>query len=73
MNMQRRVFKIATKQQIAEIARMDAEVHGLHPEVYLRSENIEHMRISVFVVMVDDLGSATHGKNAIEALPVIPE
>jgi hypothetical protein len=67
--MKRRMLKVATtKEEAAEAVTQD-----LHPEVYLRIENVEGLRLPFFIVMCDDTAGVTHGKNGVAELPAIPE
>jgi hypothetical protein len=71
MNMKRMVFSVETNERIARGIILGLQQESRKPEVYLRTENIEGMRVSIFVVVCDALPAVTHGKNGVPPLPAI--
>jgi type II secretory pathway component PulC len=71
MNMKRMVFSVETNERIARGIILGLQQEGRKPEVYLRTENIEGMRVSIFVIVCDSVVATTHGKNGVPPLPAI--
>ena len=69
--MKRRVFLATTDTVVAHAAYGTAQAAGLHPETYLRTENVERLQLTVYIIMCDSVVAATHGKNELPALPVV--
>jgi hypothetical protein len=71
--MKRRVQCVLTSDEAAQTEIASVLTAGLHPEVYVRTENVEQQRLTLFIIMRDDFTTGTHGKNGIEALPMVEQ
>jgi hypothetical protein len=73
MNMKRMVYSAEVHEPYARDHVADLQQQGRKPEAYLRTEDIEGMRVSIFVVVCDALPGVTHGKNGVPPLPAIKD
>jgi hypothetical protein len=73
MNMKRMIYSAEVHEPYARDHVADLQQQGRKPEVYLRTENIEGMRVSIFVVVCDSVVDVTHGKNGTPELPAIKD
>jgi hypothetical protein len=71
--MKRKVHSAETNEQITKELVTILREQNRHPEVYLRTENIEGMRVSIFVVVCDSVVDVTHGKNGTPELSAIKD